>query len=64
MKRLREIGVLDPLLKLAAEQAAASDDAATTTADDAYDASIDAMDVADLVQAAFDGNSSHERGQS
>ncbi|MEU7642375.1 beta-ketoacyl reductase, partial [Streptomyces sp. NPDC039016] len=64
MKRLREIGVLDPLLKLAAEQAAASDDAAATTADDAYDASIDAMDVADLVQAAFDGNSSHERGQS
>ncbi|MER7991240.1 type I polyketide synthase [Streptomyces noursei] len=64
MKRLREIGVLDSLLKLAAEQAAASDDAATTTADDAYDASIDAMDVADLVQAAFDGNSSHERGQS
>ncbi|MFD9637454.1 beta-ketoacyl reductase, partial [Streptomyces violascens] len=61
MNQLREIGVLDPLMKLAAQQAAASDGAAAGRAPDAYDESIDAMDVADLVQAALDGNSSQER---
>ncbi len=60
--QLREIGVLEPLLKLAAEQTAASGaEAAAATAADAYDESIDAMDIADLVQAAFDGNSPQER---
>nr|WP_245689805.1 type I polyketide synthase [Streptomyces chattanoogensis] len=59
--QLREIGVLEPLLKLAAEQTAASGAEASATAADAYDESIDAMDVADLVQAAFDGNSPQER---
>ena len=62
MSRLREIGVLEPLMKLAAEQSAASNgETAATTAADAFDDSIDAMDVADLVQAALDGNSSQER---
>ncbi|MEU9117667.1 type I polyketide synthase, partial [Streptomyces sp. NPDC048483] len=64
MNQLREIGVLEPLMKLAAEQTAVPEGAAAGTAADAYDESIDAMDVADLVQAALDGNSSQERGKS
>nr|WP_309302257.1 SDR family NAD(P)-dependent oxidoreductase [Streptomyces sp. NBRC 110611] len=62
LAQLREIGVLEPLMKLAAEQSAAADgDADATTAADTYDESIDAMDVAGLVQAALDGQSSQER---
>ncbi|MGD3112901.1 type I polyketide synthase, partial [Streptomyces sp. YGL11-2] len=62
LNQLREIGVLEPLMKLAAEQTAVSNgEAVAATAADAYDQSIDAMDVADLVQAALDGNSSQER---
>nr|WP_308297042.1 SDR family NAD(P)-dependent oxidoreductase [Streptomyces sp. UNOB3_S3] len=54
--QLREIGVLEPLLRLAATTAAA-DDGTTGTADpDAYADSIDEMDVDDLVRAALDGN--------
>ncbi|MFK8844233.1 type I polyketide synthase [Streptomyces sp. Ac-502] len=58
--QLREIGVLGPLLKLAEQTAASHTETAAGTAADAYEESIDAMDVADLVQAALDGNSSQE----
>ncbi|PSJ24631.1 polyketide synthase, partial [Streptosporangium nondiastaticum] len=62
MARLREIGVLEPLLKLVAAEGAASGGEAGTTETEAhaYDESIDAMDVEDLVRAALDGNSHHE----
>ncbi|MFH9001517.1 type I polyketide synthase, partial [Streptomyces rimosus] len=62
LHQLREIGVLEPLMKLAAEQtAAAGGQAAGAPETDAYEESIDAMDVADLVQAALDGNAPEER---
>ncbi|MFD0381485.1 hypothetical protein ACFQ2B_00725 [Streptomyces stramineus] len=53
--------MLDPLLKLAAQTAGAGGDATARTAADAYDESVDAMDVDDLVRAALDGNAHHER---
>ncbi|WP_435844891.1 type I polyketide synthase, partial [Streptomyces klenkii] len=61
LARLRESGVLEPLLKLAAEHSAVTGGEAATAEAHAYDESIDAMDVDDLVRAALDGNSHHER---
>ncbi|WP_437036727.1 type I polyketide synthase, partial [Streptomyces caelestis] len=63
LDRLREIGVLEPLLKLAgrAQAPAAGARAEGTGAEDASDASIDAMEVDDLVQAALNGNLDEQR---
>ncbi|MER7971619.1 beta-ketoacyl reductase, partial [Streptomyces sp. NPDC096080] len=63
MDRLRESGLLDRLLELAGQHPASGDQdtAATDGDDDASDASIDAMEIDDLVQAALNGNPDHER---
>ncbi|MFF9206666.1 type I polyketide synthase [Streptomyces sp. NPDC014986] len=63
LDRLREIGVLEPLLKLAgrAQAPAAGAQAEGTGAEDVSDASIDAMEVDDLVQAALNGNLDEQR---
>nr|WP_268250124.1 type I polyketide synthase [Streptomyces albaduncus] len=63
LDRLREIGVLEPLLKLAgrAQEPAAGAQAEGTGAEDVSDASIDAMEVDDLVQAALNGNLDEQR---
>ncbi|WP_436849953.1 type I polyketide synthase, partial [Streptomyces griseoviridis] len=62
MDRLRESGLLDQLLELAGQTpAGAGTDQDTTAADGATDASIDAMAIDDLVQAALNGNPDHER---
>ncbi|MEU7474232.1 type I polyketide synthase [Streptomyces sp. NPDC044984] len=63
LDRLREIGVLEPLLKLAGrtQQPAAGAQAEHTGAEDVSDASIDAMEVDDLVQAALNGNLDEQR---
>ncbi|MEV0375615.1 type I polyketide synthase [Streptomyces sp. NPDC050636] len=61
--QLREIGVLEPLMKLAERTAGAGGGTAAGTATDAYEEStdayeesIDTMDVDDLVRAALDGD--------
>ncbi|WP_371102431.1 acyl carrier protein, partial [Streptomyces sp. PU_AKi4] len=63
LDRLREIGVLEPLLKLAgrAQVPAAGTRAEGTGTEDVSDASIDAMEVDDLVQAALNGNLDEQR---
>ncbi|MCX2928496.1 type I polyketide synthase, partial [Streptomyces sp. NEAU-W12] len=62
LDRLRELGVLEPLLKLAGRiPAAAGAQAEGTGAEDVSDASIDAMEVDDLVQAALNGNLDDQR---
>ncbi|MER7490626.1 type I polyketide synthase, partial [Streptomyces sp. NPDC126497] len=63
LDRLREIGVLEPLLRLAgrAQEPAAGAQAEHTGAEDVSDASIDAMEVDDLVQAALNGNLDEQR---
>jgi NAD(P)-dependent dehydrogenase (short-subunit alcohol dehydrogenase family)/acyl carrier protein len=63
LDRLREIGVLEPLLRLAgrAQAPAAGARAEGTGAEDVSDASIDAMEVDDLVQAALNGNLDEQR---
>ncbi|MFB6594602.1 type I polyketide synthase, partial [Streptomyces diastaticus] len=62
--RLRESGLLDQLLDLAGQNPAGSgtdQEATAADADESYDASIDAMDVDGLVQAALNGNPDEER---
>ncbi|MEU3175864.1 beta-ketoacyl reductase, partial [Streptomyces sp. NPDC007000] len=62
LDRLRELGVLEPLLKLAGRiPAAAGAQAEGTGPEDVSDASIDAMEVDDLVQAALNGNLDDQR---
>ncbi|UYM23001.1 beta-ketoacyl reductase [Streptomyces albus] len=64
MDRLRESGLLDQLLDLAGQDPAGTgtdQEAEPSGAGDAYDASIDAMDVDGLVQAALNGNPDEER---
>ncbi len=62
--QLREIGVLEPLLKLADRTRSGSDTAAGDGegTEAAYDESIDAMGVDDLVRAALNGNSLTDSG--
>ncbi|WP_172382405.1 type I polyketide synthase [Streptomyces sp. MNP-20] len=55
--RIREAGLLDALLRLAAPDPAAAPATAAPDDDDA-DASIDAMDVANLIQMALDNSDS------
>ncbi len=55
--RIREAGLLDALLRLAAPDVTAAPAAAAPDDDDA-DASIDAMDVANLIQMALDNSDS------
>ncbi|MEV0505865.1 acyl carrier protein, partial [Streptomyces spectabilis] len=54
--RIREAGLLDALLRLATPDGTAAPAAATP--DDEADASIDAMDVANLIQMALDNSDS------
>ncbi|MBL0802918.1 KR domain-containing protein, partial [Streptomyces albidoflavus] len=64
MDRLRDSGLLDQLLDLAGQDPAGTgtgQEAEPSGAGDAYDASIDAMDVDGLVQAALNGNPDEER---
>ncbi|WP_346140055.1 type I polyketide synthase [Streptomyces virens] len=63
LARLREIGVLEPLLKLAGRDGtpAAGTGADDLAAEDVSEASIDAMEVDDLVQAALNGNLDEQR---
>ncbi|GGV50923.1 hypothetical protein GCM10010245_80160 [Streptomyces spectabilis] len=55
--RIREAGLLDALLRLAAPDGTAAP-ATATPDDDEADASIDAMDVANLIQMALDNSDS------
>ncbi|MFG7946657.1 hypothetical protein, partial [Streptomyces cacaoi] len=59
LDRLRQIGVLEPLLQLAADTAADTGDGTTGTGGDAesFAESIDAMDTDALVRAAMNGTS-------
>ncbi|MEV4742846.1 type I polyketide synthase, partial [Streptomyces sp. NPDC049555] len=61
LARLREAGVLEPLMKLAADMAASGEDTTEQSTTGAYEESIDAMDVDALVRAAMDGTTTETR---